>query len=227
MNDSSVHLVYLLGAPGVGKSTAVRRALGPELAAAERVDKIPLEVWATDIIGGRFYYLGGPHDPEFPGTDRLSMSVHPKALEWITSLEGPAVVFGEGDRLGSAKWLGEVADAGVTVVVLVAECSEDARVGRAAERAARTGTAQDESWTAGRVTKVTNAALELAERSDVWIVDVDFSDGRVAIADRLRRLVMSALPAAEASDEEPLKSADVSADEELNPLLTPTEQDPE
>lgn len=194
MSDSSVHLVYLVGAPGVGKSTAVARALRDELRSAVRVDGAPFEAWRADLVAGSFYYLGNPTDPEFPGTDRLSMSVHPKALDWIASLDGPVLVFGEGDRLGSSKWLGEVADTGVAVTVIAALLDEPSRALRADERAKRTGVAQDESWAAGRSTKIENLLKDLEDRADVTVVTISFAGGRFDNAARLRRLVMSNIP---------------------------------
>lgn len=154
--------VYLLGAPGVGKSTVLRevhRRLG--LVPSGDVVRLhgllrgtPLLGLATETVGG---VMLGRDRPTFPGTDALSMSVHPDAVAWARSLaEAPApfpfLVTGEGARLGTGKFLTAFsASTDLLVVHLRADSTalEARRSGR--------GSSQDPAWAVGAQTKAARA----------------------------------------------------------------------
>lgn len=131
--------VYVVGEPGAGKSTWVAGWLGPGVA-----DHLGLAV--TWHRNGRVLQLGAQHSL-FPGTDRLSMSVLPRALDLVTSCPAPVVV-AEGDRLATRKFLDPFAEACERFILV-----EIASIDAAARRAAR-GSAQSDAWVKGRVTKV-------------------------------------------------------------------------
>ena len=96
-----VKSVYIIGAPGSGKSTAMAQLL-------EGWTFGPYTRWQREVFGhylehpskGRGAYLGHLR-PEFPGTDALSLSGGPRVVEWLESLPllGLDWVFGEGARL--------------------------------------------------------------------------------------------------------------------------------
>lgn len=128
--------VYLLGEPGVGKSTVMRHLLEGWTAG-------PYERWTSREMFG--HYLAHPEQghgaylghlrPEYPGTDALSLSVAPQALIWLASLPllGLDYVFGEGARLAHASFLAELgAQTELTVVYLTApaEVAAERRLAR-------------------------------------------------------------------------------------------------
>lgn len=89
-------LVYLIGIPGTGKSTVMKEFMRHFDWQQERV----IDLLDTHV-SGNVRVLGKYEDGEtFSGTDRLSMAVAPKAIEWAET-NPEEVVFGEGDRLNN------------------------------------------------------------------------------------------------------------------------------
>lgn len=158
--------VYIVGAPGSGKSTAMARLLEGWTAG-------PYTKWtAKEMFGhhlshpekGTGAYLGHLR-PEYPGTDALSLSVAPQALLWLDALPllGLDWVFGEGVRLGHIGFLlalGAATD--LTVVYLDVDpetCAE--------RRAERGGKLLSERWVkvaTGRARSVATACREAGIR---------------------------------------------------------------
>jgi GTPase SAR1 family protein len=146
---------YIIGAPGAGKSTLLREL-------TKDVEQYPMPKPFAHIgyfRGDRVVakQIGGVH-AKFPGTDRLSMSVQPKALEWIAQAPAP-MIFGEGDRLATTGFLTALGAACSTWNVILL----DTPPGMAAKRRALRGGNQAEAWVAGRITKVRRLAEEFAD----------------------------------------------------------------
>jgi hypothetical protein len=168
---------YLIGEPGSGKST---------LLATVTADAYEVE-WRTKPFAHALYYgqdgrtraaqIGGWHE-RFPGTDRLSMSVQPKAIEWLLSAPAP-VVFGEGDRLATTGFLAALADACDDWWLFYLATPE----ATAAERRAERGGGQNETWLAGRRTKV----RRLVEAHQDRLVTIDGAEPVAVLADALRQ----------------------------------------
>lgn len=171
--------LYVLGAPGVGKTTLCRGLLeNVSLATSSR--KIHGVLVGHDFPGG--VYLGKMRE-EFPGTDALAMSVGPDAIEWVTTGQLPDIIFGEGARLGYAGFLNALARAtDLTVVHLTAkEATLDARC------RAR-GSNQGATWRKGAATRAASAVKRV---QGARIIEVQ-TDGLQAI--HVLRIVRSQLP---------------------------------
>lgn len=137
---------YLIGLPGAGKSTLMRLLTDGLDVAWERRPFAHARYYDDDrLIGAQ---IGG-HHPEFPGTDRLSMAVQPKAIAWVAGRPAP-VVLGEGDRLATAGFLDALAAAADRFDLVWL----DTAPADAAARAAARGSTQNEQWRRGRETKV-------------------------------------------------------------------------
>lgn len=135
------------GRPGTGKSTLVSRFLNNK--ETETLQLAPL-VKAVHLVEEDIYVLGTYEEGEsFPGTDRLSMAVQPKATEWLKSNPDKKVLL-EGDRLFNLKFITSLEDSGIDFQVLVLEVSEQELV----ERYRRRGSNQSEKFLKGRKTKV-------------------------------------------------------------------------
>lgn len=138
-------LLYFVGEPGVGKSTLVSAIT----MTWDRYDVA--KPFAHIVYENGAIQLGAAH-PTFPGTDRLSMSVIGKAIEFVQASEAP-LILGEGDRLANIRFL-EAASENYYVTLVV--CTIDEKT--LAERRAKRGTEQNATWLQGRRTKVLNLA---------------------------------------------------------------------
>ena len=140
-----MRMVYLIGEPGIGKTTLMREythRLGP---AVEMTKPLAYRMGAGWLELGRQRGM-------FSGTDGLSMSVQPLAIAWLRTLPA-TLVLGEGDRLGNASFMEAVgAYAEVRCVAMVAppEVGAERRANRA-----QPFTFND-TWLKGRISKVNN-----------------------------------------------------------------------
>lgn len=164
--------LYLIGGPGVGKSTVMASLLsGWQPLDYERIyGKLRGHLLVSAGIPAGLY-LGRLREG-FPGTDGLSMSAHPDAVAWAESLTAPApvsLILGEGARLGTAGFLTALhRTTDLTVVHLVASpaVSLSRRDGR------RSG--QNSSWVKGATTRAAVAAQRCREAGcRVLSVDAD------------------------------------------------------
>jgi hypothetical protein len=145
-----VRAAYVIGAPGVGKTTALELAF-PAVAPAERAPGPFGLLWLTPIAGG--WRLGRPR-ARFSGTDALAMNVHPQAVAWALAAPMPEVVVGEGQRLATAAFLDALRSRGtVRLIHLTADPLELER--------RRAGRGQNETWVRAATTRAANLAAEL------------------------------------------------------------------
>lgn len=149
--------VYLIGYPGVGKTTAMRHALSCLVARPLIRGQLPLTTYRWPRERDTVAVQLGRERARFGGTDTLHMGIQPHALAWMRSATVPLVV-GEGDRLANDGFLEVAAEQGELVVVLI-ELGAAEALERARARAWRYGTKpQTGSWVAGRRTKTDRLA---------------------------------------------------------------------
>lgn len=110
-------MLYIIGEPGVGKTTVVLSAL--PLPSAELEAPIPHLVYPGGVQLGRWR-------GQFSGTDGMTNNIKPRVLDWLGQPDGPSVVVAEGDRLANTKFFQDVVDLGwrLDVVALVASPEE-------------------------------------------------------------------------------------------------------
>jgi hypothetical protein len=140
-----MHLLYLCGGPGAGKSAALAaildRLTGP---LAARSAPFAHAIYAGP--GGQpVVYLGRAGGP-FPGTDRLSMAVIRDVEPWLAALR-PPFLLGEGDRLAHDRFFSGCRGLGYTLSL-----AHLATPLAAARRESR-GSVQDPAWVRGRESK--------------------------------------------------------------------------
>lgn len=161
-------LLYLIGAPGAGKSTLMARltshldreevpVLGPGM--------IPHDVLRFKLYGGEDEAEGIPEEvfgaeigrrrELFGGTDALPASIIEKAIPWVRQLPYP-VLLGEGARLANKRFLIAAAEAGYDVHLAVVDHADVE--GWRKKRAKEIGKTQDPSWVKGRETATRNLA---------------------------------------------------------------------
>ena len=154
-------LIYIIGLPGTGKSTIMKDFMSTRSWSAERVTDL-LDTHISDNIR----VLGKYEEGEtFSGTDRLSMAVAPKAIEWISTAPDEVIV-GEGDRLNNkaffeaAKTVGELHIIHLTV-------SDEERERRYKER----GSDQSDKFISTVRTKVKNIVEQFGDQVTLFGVE--------------------------------------------------------
>lgn len=166
-----MNVVYIIGAPGSGKSTTVSLATRDWEHIIDWQRPFAHSVYAEGIRLGRT-------EAQFPGTDTLSMSVNPLACEFVRENDGLCVA--EGDRLANSKFF--YACPSLTLIHL--DVSVSVARERARKRAEQFGSrVQDESWWKGRVTKVDNLRARFPH------VSVDGSRTPELVASDVREII--------------------------------------
>lgn len=148
-----MNLLYIIGPPGVGKSTLVAELV------RGRKRRVKTEPFAHTVYEGGLVQLGRERGNGFSGTDVLSMSVSPQAIAMLQSGAWPNII-AEGDRLSHAKFFDAAKEAGYHVDVVLLTAPQFVLTKRRQER----GSDQDPNWLAGRDTKARNVAQAYATR---------------------------------------------------------------
>jgi hypothetical protein len=161
--------LYLLGPPGVGKSTLLKEYLRQhEWTVLPDAERLYGHLYGHPMIHDgipRGVYLGKARE-RFPGTDALSMAVAPDARAWARSLpEMPLGLFvcGEGARLGNPGFLRALGESSELTVALLTADQE-----LLDERCAERGSKQNAAWRKGAATGARRAfdeALPYAKRA--------------------------------------------------------------
>lgn len=165
--------LYLIGAPGVGKTTllqALVKVHDSEPVYVMRATGSPLRL-GTRYNGG-LVQVGYAREA-FGGTDALPMNVQPLVLQWAATTPDRWCV-AEGDRLANhAFFVGLLARGwGLTVAWL------DGSVALTAARQSQRGSHQHPAWVKGRRTKVARLAAQWT--SPEWHLDATQSVSALA-----------------------------------------------
>lgn len=180
------NLLYVCGAPGVGKSTAMRllrEQWDCDLMGHEAVPHVRLR----HPLSGRpvGVELGVPRE-SFPGTDALSMSISPHALSFLSAAYYPFAM-GEGARLATRPFVGGLASRGVRTTLVLLKADQELLDERWRQRGAK----QNPSWRKGAATRATGLAqwfgAHLGQAGFYQLVEIDCTELRPEeTADRIR-----------------------------------------
>lgn len=156
-------IIAVFGEPGSGKSTLMKKLMD-QFGISRDIDTsfklVPFH--RKDNV----YVLGKYEEGEtFGGTDKMSMAVQPEAVKFLDQLTADCVVLFEGDRLCTASFL-EHCNNNFDLQMVYLKTERETRKVRYAER----GSDQNETWLAGRESKISNILgnLELKFVTDVF-----------------------------------------------------------
>lgn len=151
------NLLYICGAPGVGKSTVARELTAGWDRELLRTHPVPhsrlLHPASRRVVG---LELGVPRD-DFPGTDALSMDIGPRAQQFLSTAYVP-FAFGEGARLATWPFLSGLASQGVRTTLVHLVASEELLEQRWRDRGAK----QNPSWRKGAATRARRVSERFA-----------------------------------------------------------------
>ena len=172
---AAVRLLYVVGAPGVGKSTMVRWLLEPfTRLPAVKSKSLPLVRWEPlarngQLVGGHLGYTRGA----FSGTDALGMAVNPQACRWMLESKTAGqldFIVGEGARLANSAFFTAARARADRVLLVQLRAREETLDARCEVR----GSKQNESWRRGARTRADNAlAAAVALGLEAVILDAD------------------------------------------------------
>jgi hypothetical protein len=177
--QDSATFTYVLGIPGAGKSTALAKATAH--LATLPLDKPLKHVALLDPDNDHALVAVelGHRRPLFPGTDTLAMNIQPRAVAWIATHPAEHLI-AEGDRLANPSFLDAIRNSDYTLRLVWLDTPADLAASR---RAARSDTAQNPTWLAGRITKIRNL-------TDAYeTIRLDGTLDPDTIADQLRQLL--------------------------------------
>lgn len=171
------YVLWIVGEPGVGKTTLARRLLGP----SPNVDLIDRPKWTRT----RHTYAAGHYKGQtFDGADTLSYSGGAEALAWWANAPARPLTLLDGDRLSTKNAVAFVrAQPNVRPLCVYLAAPESVVAFRREQR----GSDQDPAWLKGRATK----SFRFYERFPDQVLRLDASRGPAELARQVLEAVLA------------------------------------
>lgn len=164
-------IMAIMGSPGTGKSTLMRKFMEGQNWQLTVDSEYPLVAYHRC---GNVAILGKYEEGQlFAGTDRLSMAVQPQVVKWLEKVKSSVdTVLFEGDRLSNQSFLEHIVD-NYDARIIYLDVPESERQRRYAER----GSNQSEQFLRGRETKymnlTSNMVLQMSTTSYLHLTPED------------------------------------------------------
>lgn len=182
-------LLYIAGAPGIGKST-LTAALTEPFTRTQVTGDVPYVLLSNPATGTSEAVELGVRREHHPGTDALAMNISGKARAFLAALAMPLVI-GEGSRLATIPFLSAMHEVGYAVHLVHLHADTDTLDARCKQR----GTTQNPQWRKGAATRARNlAAWARANNPDVTLYDLDAVQTTERMATILRERLPQLLP---------------------------------
>lgn len=141
-------IIAIGGSPGCGKTSLMWKIV-KDLKVKPKYEEFKLVPY---LQKNNIYILGKYEEGEvFAGTDRMSMAVQPEAIKFLATLPKNSTVLYEGDRLFTSSFLEDCMDK-YDLKIINLTTSKEIRE----ERYKLRGSNQNETWLAGRESKINN-----------------------------------------------------------------------
>jgi dephospho-CoA kinase len=174
-------IVAIGGEPGAGKTTLMKKLIAT-LGVEPKYDAFKLVPY---LQKDNVYILGKYEEGEtFAGTDRMSMAVQPEAIKFLDTLPSDAVVLYEGDRLFTSSFLENCLNK-YDLEIVYLSTTKNIRAERYKER----GSNQNETWLAGRESKVANILSSLVLMWNVTRFENNNQEDQAAVLEAILEMV--------------------------------------
>jgi len=179
-------IVAVGGVPGSGKTTLMKIVM-------EQIGKFsPTSEELCPLLPGHKSEDGkmvvlGRYDPDvgvFGGTDKTSMAVMPKAIEYLRTKPFDVVLF-EGDRLFAGSFLEFCVDNFDTKIIFL---NTDKTIRQ--ERFVKRGSKQDPTWLAGRDSKVDNIATNFMLSDNIFHFPNNKKEDMIPIVNAIKEFIV-------------------------------------
>jgi P-loop Nucleotide Kinase3 len=160
----TAQLLYLIGAPGAGKSACMQHLTAHLQRRAVKGPPAHDELWSAEgVIGAEL----GARRAQFSGTDALPMDAMRYVAAWLTQQRYP-LLLGEGARLANMRFFNVALTAGYKVTVAHLQAPPAVLEAR---RQAR-GSAQNPTWIKGATTRAANLANQVSAHPSLHLATV-------------------------------------------------------
>lgn len=160
----TMNLLYLVGPPGVGKSSAMA-ALTAQCKRVPRTGPVAYDTLYREYpppeASRELAVEIGRRRETYSGTDALGMAVNPAAVEWIYS-SPHGLVLAEGARLANMRFFSAAMHAAYNVHLIHLGAPDSLLADR---RSAR-GSDQNPAWVKGATTRAERIAADVSQYSD-------------------------------------------------------------
>ena len=180
-------IIAIGGEPATGKSTLMKEWMKDFTWEDVKLTDLLYGMWGKDIntiVLGKDYF---DESQMFSGTDRLSMAVQPKAIEWFRESFKPSgvnIVF-EGDRLFTASFLTEIVEMQHDIECIYIKATQSTLDERHVSRADN----QDDKFLNSRKTKLAN----ILSNFELMPYITEFDNNDEGDRDRLVDLILGKL----------------------------------